>query len=267
MRFRRRSRRALVVIGVLVVLLGASVYGYTRRSGSRHPSRNAAQPPSYVAELQSYVDRYIQLVNAGDEHGLRTLLANAGHPGDAALRIDAYRNLGLRDPQVSATKEDGMFTDPPIAYGVIISATTSAGKTVKMQELITWTNDPLPGARTRTWHWVMSNLHSPVYALAGVWSEATTMGDYSLQIHDVSRFPLGYRFRATGNRLLASPEEFTTEAGSIADSVPGRWVIRCVSKSASATPDVLVYDYLSDSITITTGSTKTSYTLVRVSGP
>lgn len=206
--------------------------------------------PSDPATLLAYVERYIELLSTGDEAGLREHLAAPNGPHDAADRIKAYRRLGLHEPQV-ILPGDELFPDH---YTVIITATTSDGKTVTFKEWIEW--DP-PDEIVPRWHWGMSPLHALDEKLLGSWIETTSNGGSVMRIENLRREEEEDVVQVVYRRFYPSPEKFF-QSRNFGD---GR--LAYATDLESMTADVIVYDYASDTITITNGSTGSSYTLAR----
>ena len=242
-------RVLLAIAAITVVVLGLGCLGlvYVLSLGDEFmpPSSDAAQP---------YVERYVDLLNAGDENGLRVLLGNASHPDDAARRIAAYRGLGLRD--VQATISDDPLFPGALPWNVVIKARTSAGTTVTMHEDIDWTLEPSP-------HMAMQALSDRDGYLVGKWRMKGSEGDGLMRVRWAGKY--GEMFMVDFGRFFDAPRKFAP--------VDSRWktggdppaVIRYAPKSPSSPPDAILLDLLADSVTITDGRSGKTAILVRVS--
>lgn len=251
---RRGSRSRLGFAAMTLASLGALAVA-TMGAGFLTAAWQDDRGPEQ-ATARAYASRYVELVNSGDVDGLQALLADAGAPQDAAKRIALYRRIGLHDFHVVAVKDDENFSE---FYAATIAATTRAGQTVTMRELVEYTSDPFPGARF--WHWSMYPLERPVSELAGIWREPSAAGHHVMRVRHLG----GYRsttFLVTYSRLSGSPRKFFV-AG--ATGMPQE-MIRYVAGHPSGAPDVILYDYLLDTLTITTAGGR-SHSLVRADHP
>jgi hypothetical protein len=249
-------RILLAIAATLVVILGfgaAGFYFFVIRPNPEEefPGWDAAQP---------YVERYVDLLNAGDEDGLRVHLANPSHPDDAARRIAAYRRLGLHDVRVTVL--DDPLNGLAVPWSVDIKATTSAGTIVTMHEYIDWTEEPSPGASR--FHLKMDPLRSPTFHVAGTWRVKGAKSDGLMLIKWTWKTGKD-SLRVTFGRFFDAPREFVPADSSWTKGNGFAWVIRYVSEPTSSKPDVILFDHLADSITITDGRSGTTASLVRVS--
>jgi hypothetical protein len=102
-------------------------------------SREQADPQM----LTGYVERYVQLLNAGDSAGLAEHLSNPAQPQDPADRVAQFGHRGLHDVRSSWT------TEFPDVYRVTISVLDSSNAKVQFVETIGWESG----------HWVMAPLN------------------------------------------------------------------------------------------------------------
>jgi hypothetical protein len=245
------GRVLLAIAATLFVILGLGVAGFyfvviRPDAEEQLPGPQAVQP---------YVERYVQLLNAGDENGLRELLGDPSHPGDAARRIAAYRGLGLRD--VHATIWDSPLSGRGFPWFVTIKAGTSAGTIATMHEYIDWTYEPSP-------HLYMESLWTPTGYVAGTWRVKGAKSDGLMRSRwtwKTGKSSLRVAFR----RFFDAPEKFVPADSSWQTDNGFAWVIRYVTEPTSSKPDVILFDHLADSITITDGGSGKTASLVRVS--
>jgi hypothetical protein len=245
------ARVLLVIAATLVVILGLGVAGFYLVV--IRPDQED-QPPGSAA-AQPYVERYVRLLNAGDEKGLRELLGDPSHPGDAARRIAAYRGLGLRDVHAMVSDNPaGCSGDFP--WFVTVKAKTSAGAVVTMHEDIDWTySSP---------HLEMEPLWTPTGYVAGTWRVKCRQSGGLMHIRwrwKAGKSSLRVAFRPffdASERFVPADSGWQTSNGYVR-------VIRYVSEPTSSRPDVILFDHLADSITIADGRSGKTASLVRVS--
>jgi hypothetical protein len=246
------ARVLLVIAATLVVILGLAVVGgffFLMRlyESDQPPGTEAAQP---------YVERYVQLLDAGDENHLRELLGDRSAPADAARRIAAYRGLGLRDARATVSDNPaGCSGDFP--WSVTIKAGTSAGTVVTMHEAIDWAYEPSP-------HLEMDPLSAPTGYVSGTWRVKGAESDGLMRVRWTwKKGPSG--LRVVFARFFDAPRKFVPADSSWKTSNGYVRLIRYVSEPTSSKPDVILFDHLADSITITDGRSGNTASLVRVS--
>jgi hypothetical protein len=248
--------RILIVIAATLVILALGATGFRFLL----PLLSNDLPPDWEAAAQPYVERYIDLLNAGDEDGLRVHLANPSAPGDAARRIAAYRGLGLHD--VHTTVWDSPEAGREVPWFVTIKARTSAGAIVTMHECIDWTDEPSPGASR--WHLIMASLYTPTGSVSGTWRVKGSSDDGLMRVRWTWKKGKS-RLRVTHARFFDAPRQFVLADSDRISSNAYVRVIRYVSEPTSSRPDVILFDHLADTITITGGRSGTTAALVRVS--
>ena len=245
-----RLLSAKLVVGLTVglVLLAIVVLMFGRVDA-------ASEPPDPETALAVYFERYFELVNAGDEAGLREHLRTPYQPQDAADRIEKYRHLGLHDLQVRYrvwTPRLGANDD----YDVTIVAKTKQGETVKLKEKVFWAGDPFAWWDS-DWHLEMVSLHNLDERLVGRWQEADSDGGQVMRIEDLKINEDGwYSLRVAYRRFYSSPKrffegDFDRETRGAAD----REYTSVWHPEDAEEFDLLLYDYDSDTITISRGST------------
>jgi hypothetical protein len=242
-----RCARILLVIAatLAVVLCVAAVGGYflvvLPSEEDEAPSLGAVQP---------YAERYVRLLDAGDEKGLRDLLGDPSAPEDAARRIAAYRALGLRD--VHAALSDGPAgCAGDLPWFVIIKARTSDGTVVTMQEVMNWTYGPS--------HLKMEPLAGMDGRLVGNWRAKGSVGGGLMRVRWVG----GSAYAVEFARFFRAPRRFVAVASNWAapgGDPPG--VIRYATQPGRRSPDVILLDLLSNSVRITGGRPGQSVSLV-----
>jgi hypothetical protein len=237
----------LLIAATLVVIIGlgaAGFYFFVIRPDQED------QPPGSEA-AQPYVERYVQLLNAGDEKGLRELLGDLSAPDDAARRIAAYRGLGLRD--VHATVRYGPETRGDFPWFVTVKARTSADAIVTMQEYIDWTFQPSP-------HLAMEALSDMDGYLVGKWRVKGSKGDGFMRV----RWTGGSSYVVDFGRFFDAPRKFVSVDSSWKTGGDPPGVIRYVTETRWSIPDAILLDLLADSVTITDGRSGKTASLVAV---
>jgi len=211
------------------------------------------------AQLQDYIQDYFELINAGDEEGLRAHLANAAQPQDAAERIQAYRPLGLSNIQVSVSAISG-FRD---WYLVEVRAKTKDGRAVRFKESVVWSDAPFAGAPP--WHWSMAPLRPLSSRIVGIWREAGGESGCLIKVKQIGDLSDGL-FRVAYPRLRGSPLSFSEETSDDA-GVKGAsaLAVRYVATPRTPVAAVIVYDYASDRLVVTTGGSDCGHESIRVS--